>query len=262
MFLFSTSIDGRRSPSHAASQPRPRLTPNNNSFRGRPKSDDDFLVDAGVGPGAKIAAAETAEWRRSRGADAALARAEAAEQERAAAAARSQVSSHPISTSSPPAENNNNATSSSDPVGRHLDALESQVVALEQEAAAAGLFSPSSFDDQPPRTTTTRSLFSRRQQQEERPASSKALYKEALRLSELSTQQLLKLDAVELPHIGEEEGGAEGGDGNANGNGASASTAAALAGERASALRLRRKALIKRAQALGDAMDRAKERLK
>ena len=77
-----------------------------------------------------------------------------------------------------------------------------------------------------------------------------------------AANKLLKLDAVELPHIGEEEGGAEGGDGNANGNGASASTAAALAGERASALRLRRKALIKRAQALGDAMDRAKERLK
>ena len=82
---------------HQKTQPRP---PTHNSFRGRPRSDDDFLVDAGVGPGSKIAAAETAEWRRSRGADAALARAE----EQAADTARRREDA-PISTPSPETSN-------------------------------------------------------------------------------------------------------------------------------------------------------------
>jgi len=61
---------------------------------------------------------------------------------------------------------------------------------------------------------------------------------------------------VELPQtIGGGEAG-EAGDGNGN------LSTAALAKERKEALRARRKALIKRAQALGDAMDRAKEWLK
>lgn len=282
---------------HQKTQPRP---PTHNSFRGRPRSDNDFLVDAGVGPGSKIAAAETAEWRRSRGADAALARAE----EQAADTARRREDA-PISTPSPETSNAAAAAglpaapapppppSSSDPVGRQLDAMEAAIATLEGEAAAAGLFvaGPSPFppDDAAPQTApTTRGggLFSRRQQQqrrqeEEAPLPSAAgsnssdraaLFKEALRLSEFSTQQLLKLDAVELPHVeegGDEEARGGGGEGNrggsangSHGSAAASSAAVALSRERVSALRLRRKALIKRAQALGDAMDRAKERLK
>lgn len=261
------------------------LDPNNliDSFRGRPKSDDDFLVDAGVGPGSKIAAAETAEWRRSRGADAALAREEERASAEAAGSRRQEAPVRSPPTSSPPEkgpENDNtsagnagNATaaapppppscSTTDPAARQLDALEATIKTLEEEAAAAGLFSQTAASDDAaaPRTTTTPTrggLFSRhrRQQEEKReepPSGSDrdraALHKEALRLSEFSTQQLLKLDAVELPHLSDE--GEQ-----------DRSAAATLARERISALRARRKGLIKRAQALGDAMDRAKERLK
>ena len=240
-----------------------------------------------MGPGSKIAAAETAEWRRSRGVDAAMARAE--EQEAAARRQReAPPASHPISSPSSPPENNNNngnnaaanpSCSTTDPAARQLDALEATISTLEQEAEAARLFSAPSSSSATTTTTTTTSpartgLFSRhRRQQEEEPqqqspipssgSSSEraaALYKEALRLSELSTQQLLKLDAVELPHLSENEG--ETGGGGEGGGVLGDNAAAALARERISALRARRKALIKRAQALGDAMDRAKERLK
>lgn len=237
-----------------------------------------------MGPGSKIAATETAEWRRSRGADAALARAE----EQAAEAARRQPpASHPISALSPETNTNSNAaaahpapvpssSSSSDPIARQLDALEATISTLEGDAAAAGLFTPSfaapsrssEQQQQPHRTTSTRGLFSRHRQQQEpaaaaaaAPHNSAALFKEALRIAEYSTQQLLKLDAVELPHV-VEDGGGEGAGGVGGRVSDSNSTATALARERASALRSRRKALIKRAQVLGDAMDRAKERLK
>lgn len=172
-------------------------------------------------------------------------------------------------------------SSSSDPVARQLDVLEATIATLEGEAAAVGLFTPSPTADDDgeqqrsaAQRTTTRGMFSRHRRQEpaaappppSSPSSNNpaALYKEALRISEYSTQQLLKLDAVELPHAGEEGGGGVGGTGGGGGGGSNGNngTATALARERVSALRSRRKALIKRAQALGDAMDRAKERLK
>ena len=271
-FFFSTFFVRSIVDAHPKKKKKKKLALNHDSFRGRPRGDDDFLVDAGVGPGAKVTAAETAEWRRSRGADAALAR---AQEEEARREQQQRPASHPLSTPSPEvaiSTKNAPSSSSNDPVARQLDALEAAIANLETEAEAAGLFSPASSDERPPPRQARGGLllFSRQRQQEEpaAPPSSNsgssnpaALYKEALRLSEFSTQQLLKLDAVELPHVGEE--GAEGERDRERGNiGNGNSTAAALAKERALALRSRRKALIRRAQALGDAMDRAKERLK